>query len=325
MDRAIDPQLITRFRADLVEVWPEAADSSQSLGLAVSGGPDSVALLLLARAARPGAVAVATVDHGLRRESAGEAEWVAALCRELCVAHETLRVEVEAGNLQSQARAARYQALGEWMARRDLPALATAHHADDQAETLLMRLNRGSGLPGLAGVRPSGTVPGAKGRLLRPLLGWRKSELEALVRGAGIEPIADPSNRDERFDRVRVRQALAESDWLDPVAPARNVALLGEAEAALGEVVAEIHLKQVTREEDGWRFVVSHSDYIRIEVVGRIFAGMGLAPPRSEIARLVVRLGAKENASLAGVLGVPTSEEGADCWSFRSEPPRKSR
>jgi tRNA(Ile)-lysidine synthase len=282
-------------------------------------------LLLLAQAARPGAVAVATVDHGLRRESAGEAEWVAALCRELCVAHETLRVEVEAGNLQSQARAARYQALGEWMARRDLPALATAHHVDDQAETLLMRLNRGSGLPGLAGVRPSGTVPGAKGRLLRPLLGWRKSELEVLVRGVGIEPIADPSNRDKRFDRVRVRRALARSDWLDPLALARSAALLGEAEGALEEVVAQVHSKQVTHQQDGVRFVVSHSDYIRIEVVGRIFTEMGSAPPRSEIARLVARLSAGENASLAGVLAVPSSEAGDACWTFRPEPPRKSR
>ena len=200
------------------------------MGVAVSGGPDSVALLLLDHAARPGSVEAATVDHGLRPESAAEAQWVAQLCQELGVRHETLRVAVEAGNLQSKAREARYDALDDWMGRSGLIVVATAHHADDQAETLLMRLNRGSGLPGLTGVRPSGAVPGGKGRLLRPLLGWRKTELEALVRAAGIEPIADPSNRDSRFDRVRIRQALAGADWLDPLGLARSAALLGEAD-----------------------------------------------------------------------------------------------
>jgi len=294
------------------------------LGVAVSGGPDSIALLLLAHAARPGSVEAATVDHGLRPESAAEAQWVAQLCQELGVRHETLRVAVEAGNLQSKAREARYHALDDWMGRSGLIVVATAHHADDQAETLLMRLNRGSGLPGLTGVRPSGTVPGGKGRLLRPLLGWRKTELEALVRAAGIEPIADPSNRDSRFDRVRIRQALAGADWLDPLALARSAALLGEAEAALEGLVAETYSKQVTRVKDGFRFAASQTDYIRLEVVGRIFGEMGAEPPRSEIARLVARLGAGENASLGGILVTPSSETGIDCWTFRPEPPRRA-
>jgi len=294
------------------------------LGVAVSGGPDSIALLLLAHAARPGSVEAATVDHGLRPESAAEAQWVAQLCQELGVRHETLRVAVEAGNLQSKAREARYRALDDWMGRSGLIVVATAHHADDQAETLLMRLNRGSGLPGLTGVRPSGTVPGGKGRLLRPLLGWRKTELEALVRAAGIKPIADPSNRDSRFDRVRIRQALAGADWLDPLALARSAALLGEAEAALEGLVAEIYSKQVTREKDGFRFAASQTDYIRLEVVGRIFGEMGVEPPRSEIARLVARLGAGENASLGGILVTPSSGTGIDCWTFRPEPPRRA-
>ncbi|WP_168157381.1 tRNA lysidine(34) synthetase TilS [Erythrobacter sp. QSSC1-22B] len=291
--------------------------------MAVSGGPDSVALLLLAHAARPEILEAATVDHGLRPESAAEAQWVAQLCRTLDVPHRTVRVDVEAGNLQSRAREARYQALDRWTDERRLSAVATAHHADDQAETLLMRLNRGSGLPGLAGVRSSAIVPGGKGRLLRPLLGWRKAELEALVRGAGLEPVADPSNRDTRFDRVRVREALAAADWIDPLALARSAALLGEAEATLEELVAESYSRQVTRENGCFHFTVSRTDYIRVEVVGRIFAEMGFAPPRSEIARLVARLGSGANASLAGVLGVPSNENGIACWTFRPEPPRR--
>jgi tRNA(Ile)-lysidine synthase len=143
--------------------------------VAVSGGPDSLALLLLAHAAMPGLVEAATVDHGLRSESADEAAFVAEICGKLGVPHATLKVTVGAGNLQAEARAARYAALAGWMAERGLAALATAHHADDQAETLILRLNRGSGVAGLAGVRARGLVPGTRLPLLRPLLGWRRA------------------------------------------------------------------------------------------------------------------------------------------------------
>ncbi|MGB7655807.1 MAG: tRNA lysidine(34) synthetase TilS, partial [Novosphingobium sp.] len=184
------------------------------MGLAVSGGPDSLALLLLAQVALPGRIAVATVDHGLRAESAVEAALVAQLCAALDVPHLTLPVKLEPGNLQSQARAARYAALGEWLVREDLAALATAHHADDQAETLLLRLGRASGVAGLAGVRARGLVPGTGLPLLRPLLGFRRSELGDVVAAAGWQAVDDPSNRDDRFDRARIRKAIAGADWL---------------------------------------------------------------------------------------------------------------
>ncbi|HZU63565.1 MAG TPA: tRNA lysidine(34) synthetase TilS, partial [Novosphingobium sp.] len=159
--------------AELARLWPEGARQGR-LGLAVSGGPDSLALLLLAHAAWPGRVAAATVDHGLRPESAGEAAEVARICAGLGVAHATLPVSIGPGNIQTEARTARYAALAQWMAAEGLAALATAHHADDQAETLLLRLNRASGVAGLAGVRARALVPGSRLLLLRPLLGWRR-------------------------------------------------------------------------------------------------------------------------------------------------------
>ena len=137
-----DLELTARFAADLAALWA----GKGKLGLAVSGGPDSLALLLLARAALPGRVEAATVDHGLRPESADEAVMVAAVCARLGVPHRTLAVDVAQGNIQAQARAARYAALAVWMGEQGIEALATAHHADDQAETLLLRLNRGSGV-----------------------------------------------------------------------------------------------------------------------------------------------------------------------------------
>ncbi len=190
-------------------------------------------MLLLAHAAMPGEFEAATVDHGLRAEAAEEAAFVARTCAARGIAHAVLRVEVAPGNVQDEARRARYAALAAWAGERGLAALATAHHADDQAETVLMRLNRGSGLGGLSGVRARGTVPGGTLPVLRPLLGWRRAELAALVAGAGIEAVSDPSNADPRFDRVRMRTALAEADWLDAAAIAQSAAHLADAKEAL--------------------------------------------------------------------------------------------
>ncbi|MEQ1639906.1 MAG: tRNA lysidine(34) synthetase TilS, partial [Novosphingobium sp.] len=222
-----DPALTARFAADLATLWR----GDGRLGVAVSGGPDSLALLLLAHAALPGRVAAATVDHGLRAESAAEAGFVADVCARLGVPHAILQVELAKGNVQAEARAARYAALAGWIAAAGLAALATAHHADDQAETLLLRLNRGSGVAGLAGVRAKGLIPGTRLPLLRPVLGWRRAELAKLV--AGLDAVQDPSNTDDRFDRARLRKALAGVDWLDASALAQSAAHLADADAAL--------------------------------------------------------------------------------------------
>jgi tRNA(Ile)-lysidine synthase len=198
MAAAPPPDLVSRFRLDLEAV---AGAEPGRLALAVSGGPDSLALLLLAHAALPEQVEAATVDHGLRKESAVEALHVEDICGRLGCPHNILEVTVPDGpaGLQGEARAARYAALAAWAERRSLTHLATAHHADDQAETILMRLQRGSGVAGLSGIRPlrrDGSLT-----ILRPLLSWSKSELVHIVGDAAIEPVDDPSNRDSRFDR----------------------------------------------------------------------------------------------------------------------------
>lgn len=278
-----------------------------------------MALLLLAAAALPGRVEAATVDHRLRPASAGEAAMVAQVCGELGVPHETLPVTLAPGNLQDRARSARYAALAQWCHARGLAALATGHQLDDQAETLVMRFNRGSGLAGLAGVRARGQVPGGELPLLRPLLGWRRAELAMVVADAGLEPARDPSNEDERFDRVRIRKALSDADWLDPASLAASAASLGEAESYLAAHVADAWAARVTRDDGAFRFTPGSSDYEAIEIARRIIAAFGVAPPRSEVAVLVARLQRGENASLGGVLARAMRDD----WVFAAEPSRR--
>jgi tRNA(Ile)-lysidine synthase len=318
--------LVARFGEALERLWPEGG----RLGLAVSGGPDSLAMLVLAEAAIPGQFEVAAVDHGLRPESAGECAAVAALCVGRGIDCTVLAVTVASGNLQAKARAARYAALGEWAERRGFSAIATAHHADDQAETLLMRLNRGSGLAGLTGVRETRFMPGSSVSLIRPLLSFRRHELADLVAAAGIEPVHDPSNLDERFARARIRRALAELDWIDPVALARSASLLGEAQQAIEATAEEEWANGVAAEGEGFNYYPScASSYIETEVVATIIARMGGIVSRSEVARLIQRLHGGGAGSLGGVLARATtemSEGGAAAvvkWGFTPEPPRR--
>ncbi len=310
-------QLSERFAADLRALWPDGG----RLGLAVSGGPDSLALLVLAAAALPGRVSAATVDHGLRAESAAEAAHVAAICGDLDVPHETLAVAVEPGNVQSAARAARYAALEQWAVRHELAALATAHHADDQAETLLLRLNRASGVAGLAGVRARGTVPGTRLPLLRPLLGWRRAELADIVAAAGLDPVDDPSNRDDRFDRARLRKALAQADWLDVPALAQSAAHLADADSALQWAAAREWAEQVERGAMGITYRPQAPRAVALRVLARIVTELdGEAPRGSAVARLFDTLLARQPASIGGL--VARALPGG--WSFARAPKRRA-
>lgn len=310
--------LVERFTRDLAALGVVEAP----LAVAVSGGPDSLALLLLA-AAGPVPVLAATVDHGLRRESAGEAAFVAEACRELEVSHETLTVAVQRDGegLQAAARQARYTALTTWMDRHGASALLTAHHADDQAETLLMRLQRGSGVGGLAGVRARGGLPGSEGRLtvLRPLLGWRRAELAAIVAAAGLEAVNDPSNSDPDFDRVRMRAHLAGAEWLDVAALARSAATLAEAEDALDATASRLFDERARRDDD---LSLDPSD-LPAELQRRLVlrclrAVVPHATPRGE--QLTALLAALAKGQVTTLAGVKCS--GGDRWRFELAPPR---
>lgn len=309
-----------RFVADWNTVWP----SSAPVGIAVSGGPDSLALLLLAVAASPGRVVAATVDHGLRRESKAEAAAVAALCAQRGIAHTTLTVNLKAGSaLQERARAARYAALGEWAEAHGIKAIATAHHADDQAETVLMRLNRGAGVRGLAAMRAVSAVPGHPGcALLRPLLGWRRSELASVVTDAGLNPVDDPSNRDPRFERARLRQDLGGMPWLDAAAIAASASHLAEADAAI-DWAADRALDAAVFDGKtiGWP-PDEVPRAIALRVLERIAARLGGGVSRgSGLARWHDRLAAGEIATLSGVRG-----DGREAvWHFKQAPPPRTR
>ncbi|MCB2079900.1 MAG: tRNA lysidine(34) synthetase TilS [Novosphingobium sp.] len=323
-DRQFVPaaQAVERFAHGLTALWPAfGKDDGKCLALAVSGGPDSTALLLLAAAAFPGRIEVATVDHRLRPESAGEAADVARLCVVLGVPHRTIEVEVGEGNVQAQARHARYDALAQWMHERGLPALATAHHADDQAETLLLRLNRASGVAGLAGARERGVVPGTDLALLRPLLGWRRSELVTIVDLAGVPAAQDPSNLDDKYDRARLRKSLAVADWLDVPSIAASAAHLADADAALDWAAQREWHERVVKDGPGLTYRPAAPKAIALRVLMRIVSELdGQEPRGGGVARVFDALVRGETVSIGNLVARPALEG----WTFRSSPrPRR--
>ncbi|RPH71985.1 MAG: tRNA lysidine(34) synthetase TilS [Myxococcaceae bacterium] len=168
--------------------------------VAVSGGVDSLALLVTAARVAGDRTGVASLDHGLRPEAPAEVERVRELVRSLGLPFHTGSLQLRPGpGAEARARTARYAALDRIARDHGYAAIATAHTADDQAETLLMRLARGSALRGAAAIRAEAP------RLLRPLLTIRRSQTEALVAAAGLEPVRDPSNDDPGLFRTRIR------------------------------------------------------------------------------------------------------------------------
>lgn len=209
--------------------------------LAVSGGADSVAMMQAACVVAKDLgleLVVGTVDHGLRAEATRETEQVALLAQRFGLLCEIGRLSLgesyvgrTRGSLQEWARLRRYELLGNMARRLECRFLATAHTLDDQAETVLLRLIRGTGIEGLAGISPIRSLdPDGEICLVRPLLGVRRLEVEAYLSGMGLGWIEDPSNRDPRFVRVRVRtETLPSLEQIQPGVASRLASLADEA------------------------------------------------------------------------------------------------
>jgi tRNA(Ile)-lysidine synthase len=222
---------------------------AKALLIAVSGGPDSTALLLMAaewakRRAKT-RIEAATVDHGLRPESANEATAVGEICARLGVDHRVLKWKgaKPTSRLQERAREARYRLLIDHAKAIGGEVLMTAHHADDQAETVLFRLLRGSGVAGLRGMDVISMRDGMT--IARPLLGLKKRDLIAFAEARGAPFIDDPSNADPRFARTRLRALLVRlgEEGLDAQALDRLARRARETEEALARLTTEIEAR----------------------------------------------------------------------------------
>ncbi|WP_045836850.1 tRNA lysidine(34) synthetase TilS [Hyphomicrobium sp. 99] len=294
--------------------------------LAVSGGPDSMALMLLAAEWRARAkfagpsLSVATVDHGLRPESRFEAELVGQAARQLDLPHAILTWEgaKPRTGVAAAAREARYRLLAEHA--RGIGdgnvAIATAHHLDDQAETFVMRLARGAGIDGLSGMRIERPITErSRITLARPLLGFEKARLVAAVAQRDVVYVEDPSNTDDRYERARVRSALSGlgEAGLSPQALATSARRLSDAREALAyaerHFIASLNLSfgnEVFATFDRRAFDDGPA-FLRQKVMARLiarFGGDSPEPQLSEIEALAARLRGEEKcaATLGGAM-----------------------
>ena len=303
------------------------------LGLAVSGGADSLALLILAERWRDAALmrpelVVLTVDHGLRPESAAEARFVGDVARRYGLSFRALRWDgpVPSSGIEAAARAARYRLLAEAARAEGITHLATAHHRDDQAETFLMRLARGSGVYGLAAMAPETDRAGL--RLVRPLLGLAHDDLVAEVRAAGLTPVEDPHNADPAFDRVRMRRLMPmlAAEGLGAETLAATAQRLARAAAALDLYVGRLFERAaeadvfgaVRLQAEAWR---AEPEEIRLRALARILRAAGGAAyvPRPESVEALAATMASEDVLAARTLAGVVVDRHGDAFRFQRE------
>lgn len=308
-----------------------------SLLLAVSGGPDSVALMLLVsrwslRAQRD--IAVATVDHGLRPESREEARLVGEWAGRLGFAHHSLLWDgpKPKTRIQERARGERYRLLARCAREIGASAIVTAHHADDQAETILFRLTRGSGVAGLAGMAKVAHLDELQ--LLRPLLDLRKQELEAICVAADHPFLRDPSNENPAYARTRLRslRAVLQDNGLDTRALLRLGARAARSEAALVWSAAQIAASlPAERSETECRIAADALRALPQELLLRVvaveIARIGDSAPRME--RLEKAIDELTRALATGTplritLGGTLIALGKDAFTIKRESPRRA-
>ena len=276
------------FMADLRACYPNA-----KIAIAVSGGADSLALMHMCHAAGLDATAI-TVDHGLRPASAAEAEMVAKFAAKIGMPHATLhwRGHKPKTGLEAAARTARYKLMADYCRANEIEILLTAHQADDQIETFLMNLGRGSGIYGLAAIRPWTARHGIK--LARPLLDISRAELVEYCRANKIKFIQDEMNDIEDFTRVRIRKNRAcISDKLG-ISDARiltAIESLGRVRDALESIVEELieNIEWTSASENRKAvfqasFLFDSAEEIRLKLFSRLIQEIGALdyPPRLE-------------------------------------------
>jgi tRNA(Ile)-lysidine synthase len=257
----------------------------QAVLVAISGGIDSMVLLHLLRSLAESwelRLRAAHFDHRIRPESAADAAWVAGVCR-------AWEVPLEEGSAvrrlagQAAARSARYHFLDEAAARCRADRIATAHHADDQAETVLFRAIRGAGLHGLAGIPPR------RGRIVRPLLEFWRAEIEGYARREGVPYREDPSNLSPTYARNRIRHEILPR--LEEIVPGAARSLAGLAEEARAdreawrEVAAALEDMAVARRSErdvelARGALLSYHPRVRALLLRRILHGLGVHPGR---------------------------------------------
>lgn len=291
----------------LIGLIRDGLPAGETIGVALSGGGDSTALLHLCLAAGMRVEAV-TVDHRLRAESAAEAAAVGDWCRALGVRHEVRVWDHGAigGNLMDQARRARMRLIGDWARARGIGVVALGHTRDDVAETVLMGLSRAAGIAGLSGMRREFDAGGV--RVHRPLLDAGREELRGWLRGRGIGWVDDPTNENERYARVKARQALAALAPLGITAErlAEVAGHLAQVQAALAAQVAAAGGAHVEEQAGALRFDAGlwaePAEVQRQVVVAALLwlTGAEYAPRAAEVERLSDALAAGRDATLAG-------------------------
>jgi tRNA(Ile)-lysidine synthase len=264
------------------------------LALAVSGGADSVGLMQLAsRWPGPVKFTVLTLDHGLRNNSRREAQQVSRWARRLGFQARLLTwgEEKPARALQARAREARYRLFAQWCAQNDAEGVVTGHTLDDQAETFLMRLARGSGVDGLSAMAGETVLHGV--RVLRPLLEVRRAQLRALLEAEGQAFFDDPSNEDAVFERVRIRQVkyVLHRAGVSFEHLAMTAQRMGRAREALEQSTDELQNRCASFENEGHAIVdmgqfLGAPEELRVRLLARLFARMGGASHRPRLAEI---------------------------------------
>lgn len=281
--------LAAPLRDDEVDARFRGLVGHAAIVVAVSGGADSLALLHLVDrwAARPGPrprLLVVTVDHGLRPGSGAEAAMVAEVAAARGLRHETLVWDrpKPATGIEAAARDARYRLLGAAARQAGARVLLTAHHQDDQAETVLMRLGRGSGLAGLGGMAEQRALAGDDVMLVRPFLDVPKARLVATAAAAGLTPAVDAMNSDPRFARARLRRVMPglAAEGLDAAALARAARLFRRADEALAMVTRGWLQRNVVADPLGMARasrsgLIAEAQEIRLRVLGAVIAAVG--------------------------------------------------